>query len=255
MSGLHLNFAGKTAVVTGSTRGVGWAIARTLAESGCRLIVNGLGPDTVSAAVMRLKEAGFQALGVDGDVALPSTADRGMETVAREFGGLDILVNCAAFGEWKGIENISLEDWSRVIDTNLKGTFLLCQRAIPLFKRQRQGRLVNISSVVGRSGRTRGAHYNASKGGIISMTQGLARELGIYNVTVNCVAPGFVETETSVRILTEAGIDLKFVKMSSALKRFVQPQDVANSVCFLCSDLAGAITGQTLLVDCGYLIA
>lgn len=251
---IALNLKGKTAIVTGSTRGIGLSIAQTLALCGCRIIMNGRSKEDLNKTLKEMDNLGHEANGISGDVASPETAARLVRMALGKYGQLDILVNNAGIFEWKDMDRITPRVWDRMMATNLKGAFLLCQKALPIFKRQRGGVVVNIASVVGISGRTRGAHYSASKGGLIAMTQGLAREFGLYNVRANCVAPGFVETERGLASMAEAGVDLRLIKMNASLKKFAKPQDVANAVSFLCSDLSAAISGQTLVVDCGYLM-
>ena len=240
MAASFCSLAGKSALVTGASRGIGKAIAAELASAGASVVVGyRSGSDDAEAVA---KEIGGRA--VQADVADPEEAKRLVE----EAGDLDILVNNAGLTRDTRIARMSDDDWRTVIDTNLGGAFNTCRAAVRGMMRRRSGSIVNVSSIVGLRGNPGQTNYSASKAGIIGLTKALARELGSRGVRANVVAPGYVSTR-----LTEVIADELKEQMLAAtpLGRFGDPEDIAAAVRFLCSDEASFITGEVLLVDGG----
>jgi 3-oxoacyl-[acyl-carrier protein] reductase len=231
---------GRTALVTGGSRGIGRAIAAELANAGAQVVIGyrSGGAEAEQAA----GEIGGRA--VQADVADPEDARR----LVDEVGEVDILVNNAGVTRDGLLARMSDEDWDVVIDTNLRGTFNTCRAVTRGMMKRRAGAIVNVSSIVGLHGNPGQTNYSASKAGIIGFTKALARELGSRGVRANVVAPGYVST----RLTNELPEELKQAMLANTpLGRFGDPEDVAGAVRFLCSDAAGFITGEVLLVDGG----
>jgi 3-oxoacyl-[acyl-carrier protein] reductase len=243
---------GKNAIVTGGSLGIGSAIALDLAANGANVAINyRRHADEANSIVGKIQGMGRKAIAVQADVASFADAARMVETVVKEFGGLDILVCNAGINRdavsWKMTE----EQWDEVIDTNLKGYFNYIRHAAPLFKSQNSGKIVCVTSINGLRGKFGQTNYSASKAGIIGLVKSLARELGRSNVNVNAVAPGLIETE----MMKQAPADVKEKALSEiVLGRLGTPEDVAHLVTFLCSDLARHITGEVIKVDGGQYI-
>jgi 3-oxoacyl-[acyl-carrier protein] reductase len=231
---------GKTALVTGGSRGIGAAIARELAGAGAEVTLSYRSGKDEAEAVAR--ETGARA--VQADVGNPEEA----KALVGEAGELDILVNNAGVTRDGLIARMSDDDWAEVLQTNLGGVFHTCRAAARGMMKRRAGAIVNISSVVGLHGNPGQTNYSASKAGIIGFTKALARELGTRDVRANVVAPGYVETRLT-EVISEEMRDLMLA--NTPLGRFGKPEDVAGAVRFLCSDEAAFITGEVLLVDGG----
>ena len=237
----------KVAIITGSARGIGQALALRFAKEGAKVTVCDILDCTPVAA--EIEKHGGQALPLKTDITLEKdTLEMARQTIYR-FGRIDILVNNAAIAGGpdfhKLAEKLTSEDWDKLLGVNVKGTFLVSKAVIPFMKQQQQGCIINISSTTAFTGGLSVLHYSTSKGGIISMTKGLAVELSEFNIRVNAVAPGPVRSG----VVTE---EMKIRMISSQLlKRIVRPEDVANAVLFLASDEADLITGQTLAVNAG----
>ena len=250
-----MNLAGRVAVVTGGSRGIGRAIAARLAEAGAQVII-GYKSDEVAASETAAAIAGqYQAevLAVRSDVCELSGAEHLINTAVERFGRLDILVCNAGIWEGAAVEDISEELWDRVLDVNLKGTWTACRAAVPVLKRQGWGRIVIVSSTAGQRGEANVSNYAASKGGQIAFTKSLAVELARYGVTVNSVAPGWVETEMTAKAFTDESFR-RSVEGTIPVGRIASPDDVALPVLFLCSDWARHITGEVLNVNGGSVL-
>ena len=239
----------RAAVVTGGSRGIGRAVCLALAKQGCNVVVNYCHGEAAAAETAALcKEQGVEAVTVQADVSAAEGCKKLFEEAVNAFGRVDILVNNAGVTRDNLILRLSEEDFDTVLNANLKGAFLCCKEAARRMVRQRYGRIVNLSSVVGLRGNAGQTNYSASKAGLIGLTKSLARELASRNVTVNAVAPGFIETDMTaalsddVRASYEAAIPLK--RMGTA-------QEIADAVAFLASDKAAYITGQVLAVNGG----
>ena len=243
---------GIVALVTGASRGIGKAIACKLAKEGAKVIINYNGSKEKAEAVKSQIEAeGGQAEVYQCDVSDYAACEAFIQTVIKEHGSLDILVNNAGITRDGLLMKMSEEDFDRVLDTNLKGTFNTIRFASRQMLKQRSGRIINMSSVVGVSGNAGQANYAASKAGVIGLTKATARELASRGITVNAIAPGFIETD-----MTEVLSD-KVKEASEAqipLGHFGKPEDVANAAAFLASEEAAYITGQVLHVDGGMVM-
>ena len=246
MSGI-LN--GKFALVTGASKGVGKGIALELAHAGAAVAVN-FNRDSGGAAatVEAIQETGGRAVSVQANVGLAADVDRMFAAVTQEFQRLDILVNNAGVQTWKALLDLEEAEWDRVIDTNLKGTFLCTQRAARMMKDSGGGAIINIGSGCNKTAFPHLVDYTASKGGIEMFTKVAAVELGSYSITVNCVAPGAIEIE---RTKLEAGDYASTWAKVTPLGRVGLPEDIARAVVFFASSQAAFVTGQTLWVDGG----
>jgi 3-oxoacyl-[acyl-carrier protein] reductase len=249
---MDLGLEGKSAIVTGGSMGIGTAIAVTLAREGCDVAINYRRHDTEAREVVRqVEKAGRRGLALKADVASYADAEKMVQKVIEEFGRLDILV-CNAGINWDGvIWKMSEEQWDTVITVNLKGYFNYNKAAAMVFKDQKGGKIVNISSINGIRGKFAQANYAASKGGEIALTKALARELGKFNVNVNAVAPGLVMTDMARNMPPEA---LDKSLSETVLGRLASPADCADLVAFLCSDRARHITGEVIKIDGGQYI-
>ena len=240
---------GKTAVVTGGSRGIGRAICLKLAGQGANIVLNYAGNAAAAEETRAACEAlGVRALAVQGDVADPAACNALIDTAIEAFGQVDILVCNAGITRDNLLMRMSDEEFQKVIDTNLKGTFH-CMRAVirPMMKKRR-GRIISISSVVGLMGNAGQINYAASKAGVIGMTRSLAREVASRGITVNAVAPGLIRTDMT-DVLSDAVKE--GILRSIPLGKLGEAEDVANTVLFLASDEAAYITGQVLSVDGG----
>lgn len=246
---MDMQLKGRVAVVTGSGRGIGRAAVEALGREGVKVAVLDIASDRVEETVSGLSAAGVEAVGACGDICSPSDVESMFGKVLAAFGRIDILVNNAGFTRDKYLTKMSLDQWSEVIDTILKGAFLCTKAALPSMMERNWGRIVNISSRahLGNPGQT---NYAAAKAGLIGFTRALAYEQGKFNITANAIAPGFIETELLKSLSTYSA--LREAALSrTPLPRLGVPQDVADAIVFLCSERAGFITGETLHVTGG----
>ncbi len=241
--------ANKAAIVTGGSRGIGSAIALDLARNGAHVAVNyRRSVDKVRDVVKQIEAMGCKGLAVQANVASFEDAQRMVDTVLDEFGGLDILVNNAGINRDRVIWKMSEEEWDEVISIDLKGVFNYIRAAAPIFKEQKSGKIVNITSINGRRGKFGQSNYTAAKGGVISLTKTVARELGRSSVNVNAIAPGLIETD----MVKEAPERVREMALAEiVLGRLGTPEEVAWIVTFLCSERARHLTGQVINVDGG----
>jgi 3-oxoacyl-[acyl-carrier protein] reductase len=244
---------GKVALVTGGSRGIGRAIAIRLAQAGAKIAFNYRGNHEAAQDVLgELKGGGAHAMAVAGDVAVSADVDRVVTAAIEAFGRIDILVNNAGITRDTLLLRMTEEDWDAVLDTNLKSTFLVTKAVLRGMLRQRSGRIVNITSVSGLLGNAGQSNYAASKSGMIGFTRSVAREVASRGITVNAVAPGFIETDIWSDVSEEAR---KTILAMAPLGYIGKPEDVAEAVAFLASDAARYITGQTLNVDGGLVMS
>jgi 3-oxoacyl-[acyl-carrier protein] reductase len=247
-----MTLQGKVALVTGSGRGIGRAIATKLAAQGAKVVVNyQKNAEAAGEVVSVIEAAGGAALAIQADVSKLDQAQALVKAAVDTYGRLDILVNNAGTTRDNLIALMKEEDWDVVLSTNLKSVWNVCKAATRTMMKQRYGHIVNITSVSGLAGQGGQTNYSASKAGVIGLTKALAKELGPRNITVNAVAPGFVPTDLTADLPADLreGM-LKF----TPLGRFGTVEDIANAVAFLASDEAGYITGQTLSVDGGLVM-
>jgi 3-oxoacyl-[acyl-carrier protein] reductase len=249
---VDLGLRGKAAIVTGGSLGIGSAIALELAREGVDVAVNYRRHDSEAAAVVaQIEKLGRKGLAVKADVSRYADAEQMVSQVVAAFGGVHILVCNAGITSDAPIWKMTEAQWDQVIAVNLKGYFNYNKAAALVFKEQKYGKIVNISSINGLRGKFAQANYAASKGGEIALSKTLAKELGRFNVNVNCIAPGMVLTEMMEKIPME--FQAKALE-ETVLGRFATPEDVAHLVAFLCSDLSRHITGEVIQIDGGQYI-
>lgn len=240
-----MNFKDRTVIVTGAARGIGRVIAERFARLEAAVVIN----DLDQAAVEKVAaEIGSKVIGLQADVTKSDQIKDLFDKTVEKFGRIDILVNNAGITRDGLLVRMDEKDWDMVLDINLKGAFLMSRTAAKYMMKQRYGRIINISSVVGLIGNAGQANYSASKAGLIGLTKSTARELASRGVTVNAVAPGFIETDMT-RNLSESARENLIAQI--LLSRLGSPDDIAAAVLFLASDEASYITGQVLAVDGG----
>lgn len=238
----------RTALVTGASRGIGKSCVESLAASGYRVVLAARSVEKLEEVAGALRAQGAEAFTVPIDLASHDSIKTAFETAAKQFGRIDILVNNAGITKDGLAMRMKQADWEAVLQTNLSGAFYAIQQVLPAMMRERWGRIVNISSVVGEMGNPGQANYVASKAGLIGLTKSLAQEVGSRNITVNAVAPGFIETDMT-HVLSDE-LKQKMVD-KTPLKRIGAPEDIAHAVRFLVSDEASFITGHVLDVNGG----
>ncbi|HEX3030317.1 MAG TPA: 3-oxoacyl-[acyl-carrier-protein] reductase [Clostridia bacterium] len=247
-----MQLKGKTALITGSGRGLGKAIAIKFAQLGANVMLHGsAGSKSIDATVEEFKAAGYNFAVTTCDVRDEEAVKKAVKTAVDTFGSLDILVNNAGITKDKPLLMMSEEDWDSVLDINLKGAFICTKAAGKVMIKQKRGKIINISSVAGVYGNKGQANYSASKAGMIGLTKSTAKELASRGITCNAVTPGAIKTEMT-DILPE---DVRNTYLNNiALGRFGTPEDVANVVAFLASDLSDYITGQVIDIDGGLVM-
>jgi NAD(P)-dependent dehydrogenase (short-subunit alcohol dehydrogenase family) len=244
------DFTGRVALVTGAARGLGRAAAVRLHERGAAVAINVRDRDRAEAVARAI---GAAAVAVPGDIAAAGAAEAIVGETLDRFGRIDILINNAALPMTTRFADISADEWRRVLEVNLTAPFLLIQAALPAMKRQEYGRVVNISSTAGRMVSTLGgAHYTASKTGLLGLTRAAAKELGRYGITVNAVCPGMIDTELTRDSATTEQLDA--LARSYPIPRLGTAREVADLICFIASEQAGYITGASLDINGGDLM-
>ncbi|PTL35367.1 beta-ketoacyl-ACP reductase [Candidatus Methylomirabilis limnetica] len=246
--GAAIGLEGKVAVITGGSRGIGRAIAMRLSAEGAKVAICGRNLAAAEEVVAEIEATGATGMAVAADVSRESDAEALIQASIKRFGRLDILVNNAGITRDGLLVRMKEEDWDAVLDVNLKGAFFTTRSALRPMLRARGGRIVNISSIAGTMGIPGQANYSAAKAGLIGFTKAVAKEVASRSITVNAVAPGFIETEMTA-VLSE---DRKKIYLSQIpLGRFGDPMEVAALVSFLVSEAAGYITGQVITIDGG----
>lgn len=245
--------SGKTAIVTGASRGIGRATAVRLAEAGANIAVNYLNNQTTAdETVESCRQLGVQAIAVQADVANLKDVKKLTQTTLEKFGKIDVLIANAGIWEGAPIDEMSEDLWDKVLDANLKGTWTVCKEIVPIFKRQNAGNIVIVSSTAGQRGEAGYSNYAASKGGQISLTKALATELA-PQIRVNCVAPGWVDTSLSSDAYEDSANFAQIIN-NIPLKRVATADDIALSIAFLASDWARHITGEVLNINGGSVL-
>jgi 3-oxoacyl-[acyl-carrier protein] reductase len=240
--------SGQVAIVTGSARGIGKSIALGLARRGADVVISDVDEEQAKKTAEEITALDRRSLAIACDVSKREEVFSLVERTVEELGGLDIMVNNAGITRDTLMLRMTEEQWQLVLDINLKGTFFGCQAAAKTMMMARKGRIVNIASVVALGGNPGQANYTASKAGVIALTKTVASELGSRNVLVNCVAPGFIETDMTSKLPDNVREQLT---KQIPLRRTGTPEDVADAVCYLCAPDSGYITGQCIVVDGG----
>lgn len=248
---MNLGLADKVAIVTGGSRGIGKAVISMLASFGAHVVVNYIRDEAAATATVNLAQShNVKAIAIQADVSKLDDAERLLRETVEHFARVDFLICNAGIWEGAPVESITEELWQKSLDTNLKGTWSVCRAAVPVMKQQRFGRIVIVSSTAGQRGEPNFSNYAASKGGQISFTKSLAPELGPFGINVNCVAPGWVETEMTTDALADAESIIKGIPVG----RVATPEDIAGAIVFLCSNWANHITGEVLNVNGGSVL-
>lgn len=240
---------GKTAIITGGSRGIGRAIAISFAKAGVDIVINYAGNDDAAKETQALCQAeGVKVVLVKGDVSKAECVEEVINTAISEFGKIDVLVNSAGITRDNILLRMDDEDFDKVIEINLRGTYLMMKAVGRHMLKKKQGRIINMASVVGIMGNAGQVNYSASKAGVIGMTKSFAREVASRKITVNAIAPGFIETDMTKDMMPQA---VEKAVNNIPLGRLGSAEDVANCACFLASDSASYITGQVICVDGG----
>jgi 3-oxoacyl-[acyl-carrier protein] reductase len=245
------NFKEKKIIITGAGQGIGKAIAKKFAEFEAFIAVCDINQETAELTKKELEIIGGRSLAYKVDVSNYQEVNEIVKKIVEDFSGIDILINNAGIVRDALLIKMSEEDFQKVIDVNLKGTFNFTKAVLPYLLQKRWGRIVNIASIIGEMGNIGQANYAAAKAGIIAFTKSVAKEVASKNITVNAIAPGFIETPMTEKLSPQ--IKEKYLSLIP-LKRFGVPEEVANVCLFLCSDLASYITGQVIRVDGGLLM-
>lgn len=244
------DLTGKTAIVTGTSRGLGQYMARSLANSGADLVITSRKIETLKPFQKEIEEMGRRAVPLELDVRDYNSIQKMVDDACKIYGKIDILVNNAGCNVRKPSVNVTWDDWNLVLDTNLRGTFFVAQAVAKKMIPKKYGRIINIGSVTCVAGYAGLAPYGASRGGVKQLTMSLADDWGIHGITVNCLAPGWFKTEQN-KVLYENEKWVKYICDRIPLKRPGKPHDLDGAIVFLASDASEYITGQTLLVDGG----
>lgn len=248
-----MGLSGKVALITGSARGIGKAIALELANHGAKVVINDILPkNEIDKTLEEIRKSGDRAIGIRADITIFEEVESMVKEIINKFGKIDILVNNAGIIRDSLLIRMKEEDWDAVININLKGTFNCSKTVAKYMMRQKSGgKIVNISSVIGLVGNIGQANYAASKAGIIGLTKSIAKELALRNINVNAIAPGFIETDMTKKLSEKVRKDLQ---QQIPLKRLGTVKDIAKVVYFLVSDNANYITGQVINVDGGMVM-
>ena len=248
-----MNFKGKTVLITGASRGIGRECALEFARQGASNIIIGYNKSEAQALELDaiLKEQGVNSLALQADIRSKTEVNLMFRRAQAAFGPVHILVNNAGISGFSLFTDITEDMWDEMMDTNIKGMYLCCKEALPDMISEKDGAIVNISSIWGQVGASCEVHYSASKAAVIGLTKALAKELGPSNVRVNCVAPGVIQTDMLAVVDPQIQEELK---EETPLMKLGTPSDIAKSVCFLCSPASSFITGQVLGVNGGFVI-
>ena len=252
--GIVPGLAERVAIVTGGSRGIGKAVVELLASCGAHVVVNYVRDEAAAASVVDMAQThGVKALAIRADVSQIAEAEQLLRQTVENFGRIDFVICNAGIWEGAPIESMPEELWDKTLDINLKGTWSVCRAAVPLMKTQKFGRIVIVSSTAGQRGEAYVSNYAASKGAQIAFTKSLAPELAAFGINVNCVAPGWVETEMTSEALADNAQRESIIK-SIPLGRVATPEEIAGPIVFLCSEWADHITGEVLNVNGGSVL-
>jgi 3-oxoacyl-[acyl-carrier protein] reductase len=244
---------GKRALITGAAQGIGEFIARAFCREGASLVLGDIDSAKLNGTVAELKANGHDVLGVHFDVCKREQVRSAVQSAVDHYGTVDVLVNNAGAYPRRHFLEMTDAEWDQIVDLNLNGTYNCTRAVVPHMVRQRAGAIINISSVTFFLGMARLTHYVAAKGGIIGFTRSLARDLGEHNIRVNCISPGAIATESEKTVASPEEVEAMVLPLQ-CLKRRILPQDVAEVAVFLASSYSGAMTGQTLNVDGGWIM-
>jgi len=254
MNPADLALTERVALVTGGSRGIGKAVVALLASCGAHVAVNYVRDESAATATVEMARAhGVKALAVQADVSRLEEAERLIEQTIERFEKIDFLICNAGIWEGDSVEAISEELWDKTLDINLKGTWSVCRAAVPFMKKQRYGRIVIVSSTAGQRGEANVSNYAAAKGGQISFTKSLGPELAGFGINVNCVAPGWVETEMTKDVVDDKA-RLESINKTIPIGRMATPEEIAGPIVFLCTRWADHITGEVLNVNGGSVL-
>jgi len=254
MNPADLALTDRVALVTGGSRGIGKAVVALLASCGAHVAVNYVRDESAATATVEMARAhGVKALAVQADVSRLEEAERLIEQTIKRFEKIDFLICNAGIWEGDSVEAISEELWDKTLDINLKGTWSVCRAAVPFMKKQRYGRIVIVSSTAGQRGEANVSNYAAAKGGQISFTKSLGPELAGFGINVNCVAPGWVETEMTKDVVDDKA-RLESINKTIPIGRMATPEEIAGPIVFLCTRWADHITGEVLNVNGGSVL-
>ena len=246
-----MDFTKKKVLVTGSGGGIGKSIAMLLADMGADIVVNDVSIENAQQTADEIISKGQKAIVSNANVIKNKDVKEMFESIASKFGRIDILVNNAGITKDSFLMDMREDQWDQVMDVNLKGVFLCCKYAAKMMSEQQYGKIINISSASGQIGNIGQANYAASKGGVISFTKTLAKELARYKINVNAIAPGFIKTPMTQTVPEKV---VKYLIGQIPLKRMGEPEEIANAVAFLASDMSSYITGQVLSINGGMYV-
>ncbi len=242
----------RSVLITGASRGIGAAAATAFARAGCRVMINYCSStDKAEELCDRLRKGGSEVYTIQADVSRPDEVRKMFFQAEKLCGGTDILINNAGIAQTKLFTDITDEDWNRMISVNLSSAFYCCREALPHMIRQHFGRIINVSSMWGQIGGSCEVHYSAAKAGLIGLTKALAMEEGLSGITVNCVAPGVIETDMISHLSSE---DKKALMEETPTGSLGTPEDIAGAMLFLASDSSSFITGQVIGVNGGFVV-
>jgi 3-oxoacyl-[acyl-carrier protein] reductase len=254
MNPTNLALTDRVALVTGGSRGIGRAVVALLASCGAHVAVNYVRDESAATATVEMARAhGIKALAIQANVARVDEAERLIQQTIEHFGKIDFLICNAGIWEGDAVESISEELWDKTLDINLKGTWSVCRAAVPWMKKQQYGRIVIVSSTAGQRGEANVSNYAAAKGGQISFTKSLGPELAGFGINVNCVAPGWVETEMTKDVVDDKA-RLEAINKSIPVGRMATPEEIAGPIVFLCTSWADHIIGEVLNVNGGSVL-
>jgi 3-oxoacyl-[acyl-carrier protein] reductase len=254
MNPTNLALTDRVALVTGGSRGIGRAVVALLASCGAHVAVNYVRDESAATATVEMAGAhGIKALAIRANVARVDEAERLIQQTIEHFGKIDFLICNAGIWEGDAVESISEELWDKTLDINLKGTWSVCRAAVPWMKKQQYGRIVIVSSTAGQRGEANVSNYAAAKGGQISFTKSLGPELARFGINVNCVAPGWVETEMTKDVVDDKA-RLEAINKSIPVGRMATPEEIAGPIVFLCTSWADHIIGEVLNVNGGSVL-